>query len=151
MKPTIAYTQERYNEDMAGLVYQIKKGGEDYAFIVGLARGGLIPAVQISHSLNVPLEPLRWQTRSERVKERKQAIISALDQGQKILVVDDLIDSGRSIQELIQDLGVERSQLVDVAVLYCNFAQQNVKPDFFARIIDRRVDDRWIVFWWEAQ
>lgn len=149
MSKVITYTQEMYNEDMQRLFEQIRKGGEDYAFVVGLARGGLIPAVQVSHKLDIPLEPLQWQTRSGGVKEHKQTIISALEQGQKLLIVDDLIDSGRAMRELIEDLGVDRSKL-DIAVLYYNPAQ-DIKPDFFARIIDRRVDERWIVFWWEAQ
>lgn len=149
MSKVITYTQEMYNEDMQRLFEQIRKGGEDYAFVVGLARGGLIPAVQVSHKLDIPLEPLQWQTRSGGVKERKQTIISALEQGQKLLIVDDLIDSGRAMRELIEDLGVDRSKL-DIAVLYYNPAQ-DIKPDFFARIIDRRVDERWIIFWWEAQ
>lgn len=149
MSKVITYTQEMYNEDMERLLEQIRKGNEDYALVVGLARGGLIPAVQVSHKFDVPLEPLQWQTRSGGVKERKQTIITALEQGQKILIVDDLIDSGRAMRELIADLGVDRSK-IDIAVLYYNPSQE-IKPDFFARIIDRRVDERWIVFWWEAQ
>ena len=35
----------------------------NYKKIVGISRGGLIPGIILSHALDVPFEPLQWQTR----------------------------------------------------------------------------------------
>lgn len=147
MNDVINYSQEMYNEDINSLVDQIKASGQQYSLIVGLARGGLIPAVNLSHRLGVPMEPLQWQTRSGGEKERKRSIVTALHKGQRILVVDDLIDSGRAMKELLEDWDIDQSQ-VDIAVMYYN-PSQPIKPNFYNRIIDRSQDERWIVFWWE--
>lgn len=147
MNDTINYTQGMFNEDLTSLVEQIQSSGQQYSLIVGLARGGLIPAVALSHRLNVPMEPLQWQTRSGGEKERKRSIITSLHKGERILIVDDLIDSGRAMKELLEDWGADQSK-VDIAVLYYN-PSQDIKPNFYNRIIDRSQDERWIVFWWE--
>lgn len=147
MSETIDYNQNLYNADMQVLATQIKASGSEYAYVVGLARGGLIPAVQLSHMLDVPFDSLLWQTRDGGIQERKRELLVALHEGKKILIVDDLIDSGHAMSSLIEDLGFSRAQL-DIAVLYYNTAQ-SIKPDYYARTIDRSVDERWIVFWWE--
>ena len=43
-----------------------KIGKTKYDSILGITRGGLIPAVKISHALNIPLQPVNYQTRDFR-------------------------------------------------------------------------------------
>jgi hypoxanthine phosphoribosyltransferase len=64
--------------------------------------------------------------------------------GKKLLVVDDVADSGRTLA-LVQDLLREQGAEVRSAVIYAKSASV-VAPDY----VWRRTDE-WIVFPWSAQ
>lgn len=144
---TLKYTYDQFASDMLGIQQAIAHGLADYDYIVGIARGGLIPAVMLSHHFDVPLRTLHWQTR-DGMRVSDMTLPNLIQEGGRVLIVDDFIDSGRTMRELLEDWGVHRDQ-VEIAALFYNPAQ-DVKPDFYARIIDRRIDQRWISFWWEA-
>jgi hypoxanthine phosphoribosyltransferase len=76
--------------------------------------------------------------------------------GKKILVVDDIVDGGDTIRELLADwqssvagLGKLPVDNLRIAAMYYNTAQ-DVKVDFYHHTIDRNEDYRWIHFCWEA-
>lgn len=140
----IQYTYERFFTDINILAEQIKASGTNYTHVIGLIRGGLIPAVVLSHKLGIPLRSVQWQTRN--VSDFNHIPDSVRDEiiTGRPLFVDDLIDSGTTIAQIFEDLGHE----VDVATLYYNTAQ-SIKPRYYVNTIDRDVDERWIVFWWE--
>ena len=66
------------------LMYQIKESGLKFKNIYGVPRGGLIPAVILSHKLNIPL-----------VKG---------DIGPDTLVIDDICDSGETLDKLVKNI-----------------------------------------------
>ena len=144
---TINYKFDMFCGDMDRLAQQIKHSGEDYECIVGIARGGLVPATVLSHQLNIPLLPLVWQTRETQIKQDLMEVKRIIQQGGKILFVDDMIDSGQTFNEIRRELDAD-CESTNTAVIFYN-PDQPVKPDFFARILDRRIDQRWVVFWWE--
>jgi uncharacterized protein len=129
-------------------------------YIVGIVRGGAIPAVYLSHKLKIPVQMVHWSTRDKTDdwgNESNCWIPEDLLAGKKILLVDDIIDGGETIKELLddwktsvhQDLPLQNIQLV---CMYYNTAQEsfagiNVVSD---RTIDRNEDQRWIVFPWEG-
>ena len=55
--------------------------------IVGVARGGLVPAVHLSHLLNLPMECLLWQTRDGGTKEDNEVISAAIGCGCTVVFV----------------------------------------------------------------
>tara|TARA_Y100000385_G_scaffold125962_1_gene130976 strand:+ start:5662 stop:6081 length:420 start_codon:yes stop_codon:yes gene_type:complete len=77
------------------IAHEAKKLGIEK--VVGVARGGLVPGVIISHTLNVPFESLAWQTRDGDTRDAEKAESLNSD---KVLIVDDLIDSGKTMMEL---------------------------------------------------
>ena len=123
------------------LIEQIQ--GEPIDLIVGISRGGLIPGVMLSHRLEIPFTPLQWQTRDDTL-ERDFLSLVHLDKikERNILFVDDVCDSGKTINEI-------RSQVPNGrwAVLYSKL--DNMGIDF----IGKRVYNvhKWIVFPWEKQ
>lgn len=140
----IEYTYDRFFTDITILAEQIKASGVKYTHIVGLVRGGLIPAVVLSHKLGLPLRAVQWQTRDKSDHNHiADSVRDEIHTGTP-LFVDDLIDSGETASQIFDELGGE----VDFAVLYYNIAQ-SIKPRYFVNTIDRNVDERWIVFWWE--
>ena len=74
-------------------------------------------------------------------------IAEDINEGKNILLVDDILDSGRTMNELLTDWGQTRDK-IGIAVLVYNI-QQKIKPDYFGTVIDREVDKDWINFWWE--
>lgn len=119
---------------------------EPIDLIVGISRGGLIPGVMLSHKLDVPFTPLQWQTRDDTMERDFLSLVQLgklKETGPKnILFVDDICDTGKTINEI-------RSQVPNGrwAVLYSKM--DNMGIDF----IGKRVYNvnKWIVFPWEKQ
>jgi len=63
------------------LANKIKESGLNIISICGLPRGGLIPAVMLSHKLNIPL-----------LKNRRDLATG------RVLVVDDICDTGTTLK-----------------------------------------------------
>lgn len=106
------------------LVKQIQKSDIEIKHIHGVPRGGLIPAVMLSHKLNIPLTPCNWDMHSN------DAIHT--------LVVDEICDSGKTLAEyhkvgcLIATIHYKKSAIIT--------------PDFHC---DEITDNEWVVYPWE--
>ena len=48
--------------------------------IVGVTRGGLLPAVHLSHALDIPMITIQWQTRDDTKREVNEEVIQALSE-----------------------------------------------------------------------
>lgn len=143
------YTYNFFREDLDRILGEIVDSGVQYEYVVGVVRGGAIPAVCLSHQLNIPMKCVSWSTyHRDQMKESAMDIAEDIQNGKKVLVVDDILDSGRTISELLEDWDVERNQ-IDLAVLVWNISQ-DINPDFVGRTIDRETNKDWVTFWWEA-
>lgn len=120
--------------------------------IIGLTRGGLIPAVILSHKMRVPMSALDWQTRDGTIRERLklETLLEDLEDGDKALVVDDIADSGRTLAQLKAAVPAElESKMVFAAVVYKD--SSIMKPHYFSTFHAVREDeDVWFVFPWES-
>lgn len=75
----------------------------DLQTIVGIQRGGLIPAVMLSHWFDIPMDVLEWQTRDGNKNanyEKLFRILESCQPGKAILIVDEIADSGRTLIEI---------------------------------------------------
>jgi len=124
------YTQSKFNVDISNIVAQVKASYITYDCIAGIKRGGLIPGVVLSHQLGVPFMSFDIEDQD-----------GPRYQGEKTLWVDDILDSGKTMQHVLQMGG-------DCAVLIWN-VNQHIKPRYYGRIIDRKFEPKWINFWWE--
>jgi hypoxanthine phosphoribosyltransferase len=117
---------------------------DNFDVVIGLSRGGLIPGVMLSHKLNLPFMPLVWQTRDGSKKDKK-----LLKQYNKetTLVIDDLIDSGKTFYEVIKVApNVKYAALFD--------KQLSLNSEYFSKNLDYcgsllYNDNRWLIFPWE--
>lgn len=123
--------------------------------IVGLVRGGAVPAVYLSHRLDVPALMLHFSTRDSKtgVEVEFDQNISKIEEyekaGKRILIVDDIIDSGKTMQILLDKLNYkDYTNNIRIACLIYNVSQ-SVKPHYSYMLIDRVIDDRWFHFPWE--
>lgn len=123
-------------------------------YIVGITRGGLIPATFISQYLNRPMHALKVSLRGvEPDCESNLWMQEDAVNGCKILIVDDINDNGATINWIRQDWGSEIpwNRTVRIAVLYDNESSQaSITPDFFALSINKADVDEWIDFPWES-
>lgn len=151
MTETIEYTWTQLSDDVMWLGKAIAlKGKPDR--IVGIVRGGAIPGIMLSHMLGVPFVPITWCLRDNAETDRDlwKTIRSDAEHGTKTLVVEDIIDSGSTIRSLWQWARKSEIDNIQVATLWYNTAQLP-RPDYFARTIDRNVDDRWVIFPYELE
>ena len=129
-----------------------KIGKTKYDCILGITRGGLIPAVKISHALNIPLQPVNYQTRDFKEMRYESMGINLMnemlnDPPKKYLAIDDINDSGVTINALSTEFA-NWNMNVEWAVLHDNKPSE-ARVKYFAKKIDKSKDPAWIVYPWE--
>ena len=129
----------------------VADSGYQPRIILGIARGGLIPAAALAYALdvkNVFMMSVEFYT---GVDERLDfpvmlpPLLNAVDiAGARVLVVDDVADTGGTLK-LVNDFCVEHVAEVRCAVLY-EKPRSVVKCEY----VWRRTD-RWVNFPWSSQ
>jgi uncharacterized protein len=120
--------------------------------LVGVGRGGLAPAVYFSHRMDLPLVSIDHSARIAQFGEELVAVLAERSrQGDRLLFVEDINDSGRTIGELRQALAERGAEMANVrfAVLLDNIRSAQ-RVDYQFRTIDRQVTKDWFIFPWEA-
>jgi hypoxanthine phosphoribosyltransferase len=120
--------------------------------LVGIGRGGLVPAAYLSHRTGISMLSVDFSSGVPAfADELLHKLAAATREGQRILLVDDINDSGRTIEALNRSLSAEGGAIdnVRVAVLIDN-VRSVAKVHYRSRTIDRATDKRWFVFPWEA-
>lgn len=140
-----------------GIYVQIQRelamNEEELVTIVGIQRGGLIPAVMLSHLFNVEMKPLRWQTRDQARYTDPDSLCRILygcKPGQAILIVDDIADSGKTFNDINRFVGfcdAINPGSIYYAALIKRSTHQLDMPILSHRLLD---SDEWVHFPWES-
>lgn len=127
-------------------------------YVVGLTRGGLVPAVLLSHLLAVPMHTLKVQLRDgEEDCEMNCWMPEDVTKAKNVLIVDDINDTGETLAWIRDDweksvfkgdIAYHWHKRIKVAVLVNNLAS-NEQVDWCAQDINKAEDPSWIVFPWE--
>ena len=131
-----------------------KVASEDWQpdYVIGIGRGGLVPAVYISHQLDLPMLSVDHSSKVPGFADELLGKVAEKSRdGTRLLVMDDINDSGGTIdyiRRLLAAVGCEDENL-RFAVLISN-SRSKVSVDYWSRTIDRNEDKRWFVFPWEA-
>ena len=147
------YSWEDLKIDALSIISQVYKTNWMPQYILGIKRGGLVPAVVLSHNMNAPMYVMNCQLRDGDSgvyisEPRYLPMTENLDS--KILLVDDICDSGETFERSIKHLiGVYGFKNIKTCCLIYNTSQKFI-PDFYARKIDRKKDKNWISFPWEV-
>ncbi|HWI84924.1 MAG TPA: phosphoribosyltransferase family protein [Sphingomonas sp.] len=138
--------------DVQAVATALREDGWRPDFIVGIGRGGLVPAAYLSHRTGIPLLSVDYSSGVPSFAEELMAKLAIRTcESQAILIMDDINDSGRTIEALRKSL-VDHGAVLDrvrVAVLIDNL-RSAARVDYRSRTIDRAHDKRWFVFPWEA-
>lgn len=153
-KAVIKYDYESFSKDIKSLAGKIKRSGVKFDYIVALARGGLVPGVALSHKLNIKMVCLHWSMRDGKDdNEFNMWIPETIDAGAKVLIVDDIIDSGECLNALLKDWDTTvhkplgRDNIYIASLIYNK--DQSIIPNFYANKISRKKVPEWYEFWWE--
>jgi hypoxanthine phosphoribosyltransferase len=123
------------------LVHDVSKFKPDV--IVGITRGGLLPALHLSHHLDRPLQTIIWQTRDINKCEHDKKLQNLIDTGSRVVFVDDINDTGRTFSEISKAYHGARSNVMFISLV------QKLETTHPATAALTLSDDRWIVFPWE--
>ena len=144
------------HEDFVAAVHLLKDAlaGDPWRpdFIIGVGRGGLAPAVYLSHATGLPMLSVDYSSQVKDFADEPLVKLAARTRaGERLLFLDDINDSGRTIAHLRTALAAAGA--VDGAVRFATLID-NVssaeRVDYRARTIDRRETKDWFVFPWEA-
>lgn len=140
------YTWEDFNKDLFLINSKICREGWFPDYIVGIKRGGLVPAVALSHFMKIPMNVITYQTR-DGSKILDLTEMCTLNPESKILIVDDICDSGDTFKE-VNEAVFNSYKNIRFCSLFYNI-RQGFLVNYFARKIDRYKNSNWIVFPWE--
>ena len=147
-KERLSFSWENFDQCITDIERQLIFSNWTPDYIVGVKRGGLIPAIALSHRFNKPLIMMSCQLRDNKDNEVRLYEVEELPRDKKVLVVDDICDSGVTLSKIIAEFINKGFQSVKTSALFYNTSQKFV-VDYQSRLIDRSNNDKWIVFPWE--
>ena len=115
--------------------------------ILGINRGGCIPGVYLSHRLNTPQEVLDIRLRDHTTKPNLSVLEKAFAFQKKILIIDDINDTGATFQYIIDNFGKQEEKIKFAALIHNK--PSKAKVDYQGYEIDKSKDPAWVVFPWE--
>jgi hypoxanthine phosphoribosyltransferase len=170
----IYHTWQDIEAQTQEILRQIMRDNWRPDYVVGLTRGGLVPANLISQYLECRMETLKVSLRDGAEQETNCWMAEdafgyagdgdppSADHRKNILIVDDINDSGATLNWIRQDWmsscfatspvweGIWGHN-VRVACLYDNESSQSeLDVQYSAVTINKASEDSWIVFPWES-
>ena len=143
------YTWDQQFKDTETICSQIEKDEFQPNVIVGISRGGLIPGVMMSHKLNVPFKPVHASTRD--FPHWENYLPRPTDK--KILIVDDICDSGETFEKLSNYIKENINHECDVRFMSLWWNNESeFEPHHFVNEVAKFTNPVWIEFahenWW---
>jgi uncharacterized protein len=128
MKDKIFYSWEWLDKTVMELGEQILSSNQEIKYVTGVPRGGLIPSVMLSHYMN------------KQYKSYSDAMELTTPERQKVLVIDDISDTGETLLTAEKFGFVTATLTVRHSTIFF--------PDYHIHNIE---DERWLVFPWERE
>jgi hypoxanthine phosphoribosyltransferase len=135
-------TYDQIHAACGELYHKITDKDLTFDCVVGLARGGLLPAVILSHMLKIPMVSAHYSSKAGKGDNRDHPNDLPIIKNKKILLIDDICDSANTLTETIVYFRVLECDVTS-AVLFCKEDKCTV-PDYYVWKIPR--DFEWIVF-----
>ena len=139
------YAYEEFKNDTNKLIKQVNFFNPQA--IVGIARGGLTLAHSMAEGLNIrEVQTLRTELYDKTCKRDELSIFDtcAFSEVQRILVLDDIADSGETLKAVMKYLQEKYSEISFMSATLFYKETSVYEPDFWIN----EADD-WIDFFWE--
>ena len=134
--------------DFHGLCQALAVAAAEFApeIILALGRGGFYPGTLVAHLLRTEIYPVRLSRRvNDRVVHETPVWLlepPLLVQGKRVLVVDEICDSGQTLQMAGKKLEEMDVSAMKTAVLYAHTWGANI-PDYIGIITDALLLNPW--------
>jgi len=141
-------TSLQYDKAIKNVIKKIQKSKFQPEIILGIARGGLIPAVYASHLLGkIPMYSIRASEREWNEFYIQKIVRKKLETVKNVLIFDEISDSG-AVTLLLKKYFEENYPNLNVkfAVVYTKKNCLGI-IDYYSKI----VDDSWLVFPYEIE
>ena len=139
-------TWAQYGEAVTELAEKVVATGKKFDLVIGIARGGIPVAMVVADQLGTRIDFLNVKSYTdvgERVKPRILTTITEEISGKRVLLVDDLVDGGATMETVTRYLQSEGPKSLKTAVLYTK-PWSTFRPDYALEVVDS-----WIVFPYE--
>lgn len=139
---------EQLSRKLAG---KVTMSGFNPEILVAIIRGGLFPALVISHELdNKELYAVKCIHYDEAECKKAELVFQQdlpkeLCAGKRVLLIDEIADSGESLEMVREILERQKPKEIRTAVLHCK-PSSKVIPDYF-----EKQSSEWIVYPWERK
>jgi uncharacterized protein len=157
---------EEYCGHVAELCREIYLSNWRPDYVVGITRGGLLPATMISHYLKIPMYSLKVSLRDDSdLPESNLWMAEDAYNGKNILIVDDMNDSGATLKWIMNDWRAScmpndprwKDDIwgynLRTAVIVDNVTSEFREIDYSSLEVNKHEDPQWIVFpyeeWWQ--
>lgn len=145
VKEDLYVSWEKYNETAVRVAKKIHESKWDFDQIVAIARGGMFIGDSLSRIFKKPLALISASSYKGESKQQSTLIISkeiamaTNSLGKRILLVDDLVDSGGTISEVKDFIKQKYSNVEEIrtAVLW-NKTGSTFKPDYYSESVDKK-------------
>ena len=134
--------------DFHGLCHAIALAAAAFnpEIIIAIGRGGFYPGTLIAHLLRTEIYPVRFTRRlnDEVVRQEPQWLLEppALVQDKRILIVDEIASSGKTLRGAKQKVEELGAAVVQTAVLYAHSWGTEL-PDYIGLISDALLLNPW--------
>jgi uncharacterized protein len=132
-----------YGNLAEALAEKVRSRGERFDLVIGIARGGLPVAMVVSDHLGVRIDFINVKSYGGIAQRSTPRILSTLTEGingKNILVVDDLVDQGDTMEMVKKHLSGQNPRLLQAAVLFKK-PWSKIEPDYYLEVVDK-----WVVF-----
>jgi len=156
----VYYTWQQVEGAVLDIARQMSMHNWRPDYIVGITRGGLVPANLLSQYMGIKMNSLDISLRDGGDCVSNCGMAEDAFEGKKILVVDDINDQGSTVSWIKKDW--ESSALpnhpnwkgiwgdsVRFAVLTHNFSSEFKDPDYYVWTVNKAEEDCWLVYPWE--
>ena len=141
------YSISDMKKDLEKIINQIKIYKLDPELIISINRGGCIPGVYLSHRLNTAHEVLDIRLRDHKAKPNLSVLEKAFAFQKKILIIDDINDSGATFKYIEENFGKHEERIKFAALIHNKPSE--AKVDYHGYEINKDEVPSWIVFPWE--
>jgi hypoxanthine phosphoribosyltransferase len=134
---------EQLHRDARALAWRLMSGGP-WKGIVAITRGGLVPAAVVARELDLRLIDTICivSYRGEKVQGEAEVLKKVEGDGEGLLVVDDLVDTGKTAA-----LVKEMLPKAHLATVYAKPAGRPLVDTFITEVSQ----DTWIYFPWDLE
>jgi len=156
----IYITDQDYSRMVINLCTQLLPIKDKFEWIVGIERGGLPISSYLSYALNKKHTSINISFYGDGDKptdEVKSSLIwkdhfnTLFYEGVSFLLVDDIVDSGRTIKFFKHITGITQNNKPTYWIATLHWCKENspdCKPDFYVE--EKNIND-WIVYPWEPR